>query len=177
MVRIRCIISSLLLVVSGAVSATIASAQGELAVVDVQRVVNESIIGKAAKKNVELVVSESKVKLAALQSDFQRRTSELEKQASILSKAALEERREALSKQQKDLQRKYQDLQEEIARRNSEELSKVVSQITDAVEQLAKERSYIAVFEKDKRVVVYTSPRVDVTDTIIKSLDSKKIAL
>lgn len=151
--------------------------EGSVAVVDVQRVVNESIIGKAAKKNVEIVVSESKVKISALQSDLQRQTSELDKQVSILSKAALEERREALAKQQRELQRKYQDLQEEIARRNNDELSKVVKQITEAIEELAKERGYIAVFEKDKRVVVYTSPRLDVTDTLIKSLDSKKIAL
>ena len=115
--------------------------------------------------------------MSALQSDLQRRTSELDKQASILSKAALEERREVLAKQQRELQRKYQDLQEEIGRRNNDELSRVVKQITDAIEQLAEEKGYVAVFEKDKLVVVYTSPRLDVTDTVIKSLDSKKIAL
>lgn len=177
MERIQYFVSTLVITVLIACSSGRANAEGAVAVVDVQKIVNESIIGKAAKKNVEIVVSESKVKLSALQADLQRRTSELEKQASILSKAALDERREALAKQQVDLQRKYQDLQEEIARRNSEELSKVVKQITEAVEELAKKRKYVAVFERDKRVVVYASPRLDATEAVIESLDSKKIAL
>lgn len=177
MTRLPYFLSVLLFILLVALPLGTVRGEGGVAVVDVQRVVNESIIGKAAKKNVEIVVSESKVKLSALQSDLQRRTSELDKQASILSKAALEERREVLAKQQRELQRKYQDLQEEIGRRNNDELSRVVKQITDAIEQLAEEKGYVAVFEKDKRVVVYTSPRLDVTDTVIKSLDSKKIAL
>ena len=154
-----------------------AQSDGDVVVVDVQRVVNESIIGKAARKNVEVLVSESKVKLAALKAELDRRTADLEKQRAILSKSALEERAAALEKQQREMQRKYQDFQEDIGRRNSEELSKVVKEVSSTVEEIAKAEKYIAVLEKDQRVVVYYSSRLDITDRVIKTLDKKKIAL
>lgn len=149
----------------------------EVAVVDVQRVINESIIGRAARKNVEVLVSESKVKLASLKASLETQALDLKKQGAVLSKSAMDEKTAALEKQQRELQRKYQDLQEEIGRRNSEELSKVVREVATTVEELAATHGYVAVFEKDRRVVVYHSPRLDITNQVIELLDNKKIAL
>ncbi len=154
-----------------------ADKNSEVAVVDVQRVINESIIGRAARKNVEVLVSESKLKLASLKGSLENQALDLKKQGAVLSKSAMDEKTAALEKQQLDLQRKYQDLQEEIARRNSEELSKVVREVATTVEELAEAHRYIAVFEKDRRVVVYHSPRLDITNQVIEILDKKKIAL
>jgi outer membrane protein len=159
------------------ISARAVDKDSEVAVVDVQRVINESIIGRAARKNVEILVSESKVRLASLKASLETQALELKKQGAVLSKSAMDEKASALEKQQLDLQRKYQDLQEEIARRNSEELSKVVCEVATTVEELAEAHRYVAVFENDRRVVVYHSPRLDITNQVIEILDKKKIAL
>lgn len=148
-----------------------------LAIVDIQRVVNESIIGKAARSNVEAQIKKSKAKLSNLQSDLEKGQSELQKQAGVLSASALDERREALSRKQLDVQRSYQDIQEQLAKLNEREIKKVVDEANKVVDALAQERGYTFVFERDRRSVVYASPRIDITEEVIKTLDKRKINL
>lgn len=149
----------------------------KIAIVDVQRIVNESIIGKAAKSNLEQQVNKAKLKVASMKSDFEKQKADLEKQSSILSGSALEQRREALAKKQVELQRAYQDTQQELARLNDKELGKVVEQVNEVVKELADERGYSFVFEKDKQSVVYAAARIDITKEIIETLDKKKLDL
>jgi outer membrane protein len=149
----------------------------KIAIVDVQQIVNESIIGKAAKKNVEQQINKAKLRVASLKSDFEKQRADLEKQSSILSGAALEQRREALAKKQVDFQRTYQDMQQELGRANDKELGKVIEQVNEVVKDLADERGYQFVFEKDKQSVLYAAPRIDITKEVIESLDKKKLDL
>ena len=154
-----------------------AEASEKIAIVDVQQIVNESIIGKAAKNNVEQQINKAKLKVASLKSDFEKQRADLEKQSSILSGAALEQRREALAKKQVDFQRTYQDMQQELGRVNDKELGKVIEQVNEVVKGLADERGYQFVFEKDKQSVLYAAPRIDITKEVIESLDKKKLDL
>jgi outer membrane protein len=148
-----------------------------IAIVDIQRVVNESIIGKAARSNVEAQIKKSKAKLSNLQSDLEKAQAELQKQASVLSASALDERREGLRRKQLDVQRAYQDIQEQLAKLNEREIKKVVDEANKLVDALAQERDYTFVFERDRRSVVYASPRIDITEEVIKALDKRKIDL
>lgn len=167
----------LMVVLSSVVVTAGAEAAEDIAIVDVQRIVNESIIGKAAKSNLEQQVNKAKLKVASMKSDFEKQKADLEKQSSILSGSALEQRREALAKKQVELQRSYQDTQQELARLNDKELGKVVEQVNEVVKELADERGYSFVFEKDKQSVVYAAPRIDITKEIIETLDKKKLDL
>lgn len=154
-----------------------AESSEKIAIVDVQQIVNDSIIGKAAKNNVEQQINKAKLKVASLKSDFEKQRADLEKQSSILSGPALEQRREALAKKQVDFQRSYQDMQQDLARVNDKELGKVVEQVNEVVKGLADERGYQFVFEKDKQSVLYAAPRIDITKEVIESLDKKKLDL
>jgi outer membrane protein len=155
------------------------SAQGRVsyAVVDTQRVINESIIGKAARSNLEAQIKKGQAKLSGSKSEFEKQRSDLERQSSILSGQALEEKREALAKKQVDLQRTVQDLQDDLARKNDAEISKVIEQISLVVKELAKAKGYTFVFERDKQLVVYSSERIDITPEVVEALDKKKVAL
>jgi len=149
----------------------------QIAIVDVQRVINDSIIGKAARSNLEQHINKAKLRAASLKNDLDKQAADLEKQASILSSSAMEQRREALGKKQVDMQRSYQDIQEELARVNDKEIGKVLEQITEIVQEISKERGYLFVFEKDKQSVVFASSRIDITPQIIEALDKKKMDL
>ncbi len=151
--------------------------KGQIAIVDVQRVVNESIIGKAARSNLEKEMQKAKVKLSTLQADFEKQKSDLDKQSAVLSGAALEERKEALAKKQRDVQRTYQDMQEQLARLNDKEIKAVVDEVNSVVKELASDRSYEFVFEKDRQAVVYAAPNLDITQEVIAKLDKKKVDL
>lgn len=149
----------------------------KIAVIDTQRVINDSIAGKAARSNLEEQIQKAKLKISTLKSDFEKQKAELEKQSSILSGSALEERRESLAKKQRDFERAYQDLQEQLARANDKEIGRVVQEIQAVVKSVAQERGYSFVFEKDKQSIVFASSQIDITQDIIKLLDKKKVDL
>lgn len=176
MVCMKKLFAGCCVVLVSAVASVSAMAQ-TIAVVDTQRIVNESIVGKAARNNLEVEIKKGQAKLAQLKGDFEKQKSDLEKQAAILSGAALEAKREALSKKQVDLQRAYQDTQEQLARDNEREISKVVKQISTVVEELAKDRGYDFVFERDRQAVVFYSEKVDITAEVVQLLDKQKVAL
>lgn len=157
-------------------STTIAQAQ-KIVVIDTQRVITESIIGKAAKNNLEVEIKKGQAKVAALKADFERQRSDLEKQSAILSGSALESRREELERKQVEFQRIFQDIQEKLGRSNDAEISKVVSQINELVKALAQEKEYQFVFERDRKSVLFSSERIDITDEVVKNLDKKRVAL
>lgn len=148
-----------------------------IALVDTQSVLNQCIIGKAARSNLESRIKAAQAKLAQSKNDFEKQRADLEKQAKVLSGAALESRKEALAKKQVELQRALQDTQEELARVNDQEIGKVVAQIQEVVKEIAKERKYTFVFEKDRQTVLYASDRIDISADVVKILDKKKVAL
>jgi outer membrane protein len=149
----------------------------DVAIVDVQKVVNESIIGKAAKSNVEAQIQKAKARMANLQSDLEKGKADLQKQSAVLSGSALEERREALEKKQREAQRTFGDLQEQLAKANDKEIKKVVDEIDKVVGEIADDKEYAFVFEKDRQAVLYAAPRIDITQDVIKILDKRKLDL
>jgi outer membrane protein len=149
----------------------------DIAIVDTQKVLNESIIGKAAKSNLEGRIKKAQAKVVQLQGDFERQRADLAKQSAILSGSALEAKRDALEKKSLELRRLAQDTQEELAKANEEEIGKVVSQIAEVVQEVAADKGLRFVFEKDRRTVLYSSDRIDISSDVVKILDKKKVAL
>jgi len=148
-----------------------------VAIIDTQKIISESIIGKAAKNNLEGQIKKGQAKLAALKADFEKQRGELEKQSAILSGAALQSRREDLQKKQLEFQKAYEEIQEKLSKANDAEIAKVLKQINEVVEELAEERDYNFVFERDRQAVLYSSEKLDITEDVVKILDKKKVAL
>lgn len=149
----------------------------QIAVVDVERIVADSIMGKAARNTVEAEAKKGQAKLEQLKSDYDRERAALQKQASLLSGSALDEKKDLLAKKERDFMRVQQDLQESLMRKNSEQIGKVVSEVQEIVKTMAKDRNNAFVLERDKQFVIYVNPQIDITDEVIKELDKKKIAL
>jgi Skp family chaperone for outer membrane proteins len=101
----------------------------------------------------------------------------LQKQSGVLSGSALEGRKEALAKKQRDAQKTFQDTQEELAKVNDREIRKVREEIKKVVDEVADDRGYSFVFERDRQSVVFASDRLDITVEVIQRLDKKKVDL
>ena len=144
-------------------------------VVDMQRVISESVMGKAAKNTLEAEIKKREGQLQKLSGDLKALKGDLEKQAALLSPEALKEKRESLEKKEREFQRTFQDQREEIGKKNNEEIGKVVKQIDLVVQEIAKERGYRFIMERDSRVVIYADKRLDLTDEVVEALDSKKV--
>ena len=83
----RTLISFIALIAAGG---PLAASAENIALVDTQLVLNDSIVGKAARNNLEGRIKKAQAKLSQMKDDFDKARVALEKQAAILSGSALE---------------------------------------------------------------------------------------
>ncbi len=157
------------------VCSPVASAEQQIYVVDVQKVVSESVIGKAAKSNLESEMKKSESKLVAQKQEVEKLVQDFNKQKALLSKEALEQKAEALRRKERDAKLLMAEEQDKIRRKNSQEIDKVVAEVKAILDNLAEDQEYSMIVEKDPRLVVYVDPKYDITQKVIKALDSKTL--
>ena len=118
--------------------------------VDLERVLKESIAGKAAQSNVEIEVKKRGKRLEGLKLEFENSKKAYTKQASVLSEEALYEKRKELAEKEREVARAFKDEQGEIARKNNAEVGKVVKEARKIAAEIAREKGVQFVVEKDK---------------------------
>lgn len=144
-------------------------------VVNMQRVINESIAGKAARTNLESEVKKKEASLTKEQEELRKIRDDIEKQKSLLSADALKEKQSAFTKRERDFQKVYQTQREEIVKKNNEAIGKIVKEIDDLIEALAKDKGYKLVIERDARFVLFVDSQYDLTQQVIDALNKKKL--
>lgn len=149
--------------------------QSEIYLVDMQRVIDESIIGKAAKSTVEAEAKKSEMKLQVLRSEIEKLRDGVAKQSSVLSASALDERKDQLAKRERDLERTLEDQREMIGRKKDIEMSKVVEHIDKAVRALAGSGKYPVILERDPRFIIYADSRLDLTKLVVEKVDEGQL--
>jgi outer membrane protein len=86
-----------------------------------------------------------------------------------LSDAERVKRQRELSEMDKDYQRRQREFREDLNQRRNEELAAVLEKANKVIRQLAEAEKYDIVFQE----AVYYSPRIDITDKVLKSLNAK----
>jgi outer membrane protein len=154
-----------------------ASSSDPIYVVDIQKIINESVIGKAARNSIEEDIGKKRLVLEKMKLEIDKVKEETQKQATLLSPEALQNKQEQMRKKQTDLERAYEDQREEIARKNSESMGNVVREIRAAIKKIAEQNNYKLILEKDMNVVVYINAKYDISMDVVKLLDSEKVGL
>ena len=142
---------------------------GKVAVVDMQRILNETAAGKKARKDLE---SSSLAK----QKKLDKRRQKLEQAQSQLGSLSGEAQLAAQEKLQRDyyeLQSMYMTLQQELAEQEARTLEKMYSNCQSLAKDLAKDFSLDLVLIRDQSTVLYVASGVDVTDDVIKRYNAK----
>ena len=70
----------------------------------------------------------------------------------------------------RDFQRKQREFREDLNQRRNEELAQVVEQANRVIRQIAEQEKFDIIFQD----AVFASPRIDITDKVIKALDQGK---
>ena len=162
------------LLFGGAVSQALAE-QPAIYVVDMQRVVSESIAGKAARNNLESEIKKRQGKFEEQKIELKSLQGELDKQSAVLSASAMAGRRDEMMRKERQLMREIQDEQADIGRKHDLEVAKIVKEVDSILAELAKEEGYEFIVERDKRFVIYVNQDFDLTDKVIEELDDRKV--
>jgi outer membrane protein len=70
----------------------------------------------------------------------------------------------------RDFQRKQREFREDLNQRRNTELAQVVEQANRIIRQIAEQEKFDIIFQE---MPAYVSPRIDITDRVIKALEGK----
>jgi outer membrane protein len=143
---------------------------GKIAVVDMQRILNETAAGQKARKDLETSSLAKQKKLDKLQKKLESDQAAL---AQIKDQQALAQAQEKLQRDFYELQNMYMTLQQELAEQEARTLEKMYSNCQALAKDLAKDFSLDMVLIRDQSTVIYAASGIDLTDEIIKRYDKR----
>ena len=152
-------------------------AQSTILVVDTQKVLKDSIVGKHVARQLETIYTSANSEIKAKRSPLASKAKSL--QAQVKTKTSVEALRAdtSLQAQAKSLQVDQQKLQveeyytqQELKITEAKALQQVSKRLQTIIDQIARERNADVVLEKS--LVIYGGP-ADVTDVVITRLNSQ----
>ena len=153
-------------------AATAAQAESRVGYVNLERILRDSAPAVRAQKKLELEFAKRDQELSKLADQLKRLQDTLEKNAVTMSESERTKREREFADLNREFQRKQREAREDFNQRRNEELSGVIERANRAVKQIAEAEKYDVIFQE----AVWASPRIDITDKVIKALDDGKPA-
>ncbi|MGH9457271.1 MAG: OmpH family outer membrane protein [Thermoanaerobaculia bacterium] len=147
------------------------TAPSRVAVINVQRVLTESAAGKSALEKLRKMQEERAGRLKSLEDQIRTLETDLSQKRLSLSQEKIDEMAKQISDRRLSLQRAAQDAERELQEARDAELKLMEAAIMPIIDALGKEMGFAAIFNKFESGLVYASPAIEVTDTVIKRYD------
>lgn len=135
--------------------------------VSTERIFREAAPAKAAQTKIEQEFSKRDRELQDMAARLKTLSERLDKDASVLSDSDRIRRQRELTDLDKEFQRKQREFREDLNQRRNEELAIVLERTNKVIKQIADAERYDIVFQE----AVYASPRIDITDKVLKALN------
>jgi outer membrane protein len=141
--------------------------ESKVGFVSTERIFREAAPAKAAQTKIEQEFSRRDKELQDMAARLKSMSDKLDKEAAILSESDRIKRQRDLADLDKDFQRKQREFREDLNQRRNEELAIVLERTNKVIKQIAESEKYDIVFQE----AVYASPRIDITDKVLKALN------
>lgn len=157
------------LLVFGFVAASApAQADTKIAVVDLQRAINETQDGKQAKGRLKKLFDQRQKSLDEAQNKLKAMKDELEKKKDVLARDVLQKKLEEYQKNFVELQSKYVDYQRELATKEGELTKTIVARMERILRVLGPQRGYTLILERSEGGVVWAPTQLDLTAEVVQ---------
>jgi len=143
----------------------------KLGYVNSERVLREAAPAKAAQTKLEAEFSRRDKDLNDQAVRLKAAADKLDKDGPTLSETEKTRRQRELIEQDRDLQRKRREFQEDLNNRKNEELASIVERANKVIKQIFETEKYDVILQDQS--VVMASPRVDITEKVIRALNSQ----
>ena len=138
--------------------------------VNTQRIFRDAPTAVKAAKKIETEFSKRDQDLQRMAKQLQTMQEALEKNAVTLPEFERRQKEKDLNELSREFQRKQREFREDLNLRQNEENAAIIEKANKAIKQLAEAEKYDLIVQD----VVWVSPRLDVTDKIIKALSEGK---
>jgi outer membrane protein len=140
--------------------------------VNTERILREAAPAVRAQRKIEAEFQKRDQELAKVAEQLKRMQDDIEKNAVTMSESQRRNREREFGELNREFQRKQREFREDLNQRRNEELAQVVEQANRVINQIAEQEKFDLVLQD----AVYRSPRIDITDKVIKALESKSPA-
>jgi outer membrane protein len=144
------------------------AAELRIAVVDMQRALNECDAGKRAKDQVKAKFEKSQDDLKRQREDLDRRKEEYERKATVLKEEERRNLEKDLEARSLEFKRKFEDFQRDLKRTDAELTSTIVEDLYGVVRDYGAKNTYSLVLEASSGALLYGDRALDITDEIVK---------
>jgi outer membrane protein len=162
------LIALALLLAAGRSSIAHADPPFKVAVVDMQRALNETEDGRKAKAALKKVFEERQKTLDKQQNDLKALKESLEKQKDVLSREVLAKKLEDYQKAFGELQTTYMEFQRELQSKEGELTKEIIERMQRIMRRVGQTDGYSLVLERTESGVVYVPSNYDLTDLLIQ---------
>src|SRR3989304_9596950 len=138
----------------------------QIAVIDAQRVVQTSEVGKKALAEIKTIKDRKQQEIDQRQSDIQAMQDKLDKQKDILSAEAKEKLSADINKSITEIRRFREDSENEIQARLSTAIKSIEEKVLPIIQKLGNERGFAMIISRDQ--LIYYNAKSDITDEVIR---------
>jgi outer membrane protein len=150
----------------------VGAADLKIAVVDMQRALNECDAGKKAKDQVKAKFEKAQDQLKRQREDLDRMKDDYDKKAIVLKEDERRTLEKDLETRTLDFKRKYEDFERDLKRTDSELTAGIVQDLYGVVHEYGESHAYSLVLEASSGVLLYSDKATDITDEIVKIYNS-----
>ena len=164
-------IARLLVALVAALPVSYASAEPlKVGYVNTQRLFRDAPAAVRAAKKIEQEFSKRDQELQRLAKQVQGLQESLEKNGVTMAEPERRSKEKDLGELSREFQRKQREFREDLNLRQNEENAAIIEKANSAIKQLAEGEKYDLIVQD----VVWVSPKLDITDKVIKSLSEGK---
>ena len=166
----KAIVQSTLAALVLAVFAQTAAAEVRVGFVNSDRVMKEAPPAKKAQQKLEKEFEKRDQELQRVAKQLQGMQEALEKNGMTMAEGERRNKEREFNELNRDFQRKQREFREDLNQRRNEELASVLERANKTIRQITEAEKYDIIFQE----AVYASPRIDITDKVIKALTEAK---
>lgn len=152
------------------ISASVQAEEIKIGYVNTQRIFRDAPAAVKAAKKLETEFSRRDQDLQRVAKQLQTMQENLEKNSVTMSESERRTKEREFGELQRDFQRKQREFREDLNLRQNEENAAVIEKANKAIKQIAESEKYDLIVQD----VVWVSPKLDITDKVIKALAEPK---
>ena len=143
---------------------------GKFGFVNTERILRDAVPAQRAQKKIEAEFQKRDQELARIADQLKRMQEDMEKNSVTMSETQRRAKERDFGDLNRDFQRKQREFREDLNQRRNEELAQVVEQANRVIRQIAEQEKFDIILQD----AVFASPRIDITDKVIKALEGNK---
>jgi outer membrane protein len=147
-----------------------AASDGKIGFVNTERIFRDAAPAVRAQKKIEKEFEKRDQDMQRMAKQLQAMQENLEKNAVTMSESEKRNKEREFNDMNREFQRKQREFREDLNQRRNEELAAVLERANKAIKAIAEAEKFDVILQE----AVYASPRIDITDKVIKALADGK---